>query len=100
MINLKNVECNICKERNKYNTYNNEFYKCYECNINICPSCKLKHNKKHNIFNYDKIHYICNKHDESFTNYCNKCKINICSLCEKEHLNHDKQLISNMYDIK
>ena len=96
MINLKNIECNICKERNKYNTYNNEFYKCYECNINICPLCKLKHNKEHNIINYDKIHYICNKHDELFTNYCNECKINICSLCEKEHLKHDKQLISNM----
>ena len=27
MINLKNIECNICKETDKYNTYNNEFYK-------------------------------------------------------------------------
>ena len=82
MINIKNIECNICKETNKYNTYNNEFYKCYECNKNICPLCKLKHNKEHNIINYDKIHYICNKHDEIFMSYCNKCKINICSLCE------------------
>ena len=96
MINLKNIECNICKDKNKSNTYNNEFYKCNECNINICPLCKSKHNKEHNIINYDKIHYICNKHDELFTNYCQKCKMNICFLCEKEHLNHDKQLISNM----
>ena len=43
MINLKNIACNICKEKNKYNTYNNEFYKCNECNINICPLCKLKY---------------------------------------------------------
>ena len=97
MINIKNIECNICKEKNKYITYNNEFYKCSECNINICPLCKLKHNKEHNIINYDKINYICNKHEgEFFTNYCNKCKINICSLCEKEHLEHDKKSIGNM----
>jgi hypothetical protein len=66
MINLKNIQCNQCKETNKFNTYNNEFYKCYECNIYICPLCKLKHNKEHNVINYDKIHYICNKHDEFF----------------------------------
>ena len=35
MINIKSIVCNICKEKNKYNTYNNEFYKCNECNINI-----------------------------------------------------------------
>ena len=96
MINLKNIVCNICKEKNKYNTYNNEFYKCNECNINICPLCKLKHDKKHNIINYDKINYICNKHNEIFTHYCIICKKNICSLCEKEHKDHDKQSIGNM----
>ena len=96
MINLKNITCNICKQKNKYNTYNNEFYKCNECNINICPLCKLKHNKEHNIINYDKLHYICNKHNEFFTNYCIKCRMNICSICEKEHTEHDKQSIGNM----
>ena len=25
MINLKNIKCGICNEKNKYNTYNNEF---------------------------------------------------------------------------
>ena len=96
MINLKSIKCNICKEKNKYNTYNNEFYKCSECDISICPLCKLKHNKEHNIINYDKIHYICSKHNELFTNYCNKCKKNICSLCEKEHFKHDKKSLGNM----
>ena len=62
-INLINIKCEICKEKNKYNTYNNEFYKCNECNINICPLCKEQHNKNHDIYNIDKIHYICNKHD-------------------------------------
>ena len=63
IINLKNIISNICKERNKSNAYNNEFYKYNECNINICPLYKSKHNKEHNIIYYDKIHYICNKHD-------------------------------------
>ena len=96
MVNLEEIKCNICKEKTKYDTYNNEFYKCIECNINICPLCKLNHNKEHNIINYDKIHYICNKHDELFTHYCNNCKKNICSLCEKEHCKHDKQSIGDM----
>ena len=63
MINLKNIKCGICNEKNKYNTYNNEFYKCNECKMNICPLCKTKHNKEHIIINYDKINYLCNKHD-------------------------------------
>ena len=89
MINLLEIKCQICKETNKYNAYNNEFYRCYECNINICPLCKLNHNKNHNLINYDKIHYLCNKHNEPFTNYCTKCNKNICTLCEEDHLDHE-----------
>ena len=29
---ISKIECNICKENNKGNTYNNEFYKCLTCN--------------------------------------------------------------------
>ena len=96
MINLKNIKCDICKEKNKFNTYNNEFYKCYDCNINICPLCKEKHNENHNIYNYDKFNYICGKHNENLTNYCKKCKLNICTLCEDEHLDHDMILLRNI----
>ena len=95
-INLINIKCEICKEKNKYNTYNNEFYKCNECNINICPLCKEQHNKNHDIYNIDKIHYICNKHDEIYIYYCNDCNKNLCSLCSKEHLKHNRILISDM----
>ena len=45
MIDLMKIQCEICKEINKANSYNNEFYRCYECNKNICPLCKLKHDK-------------------------------------------------------
>jgi len=88
------IKCEICKENNKTNSDNNEFYKCYECNKKICQSCKLEHDKNHHLINYDKIHYICNKHNEPYTHYCNKCKVNLCSLCEKEHLEHEKIILT------
>ena len=96
LIDLTKIKCGICKEKDKSNTYNNEFYKCYECNINLCPLCKAKHNNTHNIYNYDKINYICIKHNEPFTNYCNQCNINICYLCEEEHNKHDMKLLRKM----
>ena len=96
MINLMNIKCDICKENNKYNTYNNEFYKCIECNKNICLLCKSKHDQNHNIYNYDKLNYICTKHDEKLSQYCKNCKKNICLLCEKEHSQHDKISIIDM----
>ena len=93
MIDLIKIKCDICKEKNKANTYNNELYKCYECNANICPICKLKHDKTHSIINYDKLHYTCIKHDEPYTSYCSNCKINVCTLCENDHLKHEMILL-------
>ena len=58
------------------------------CNINLCPVCKLKHEKEHIIINYDGKNYICNKHYKIYTKYCNECKLNICMKCEKDHKNH------------
>ena len=87
-INLSKIKCNECNQKNKSNTYNNEFYKCINCNKNICPLCKMKHNN-HIIINYDNINYICNKHKETFTRYCIDCKKNICMSCENQHKNHN-----------
>ena len=102
-INLSKIICNECNLNNKYNTYNNEFYKCYKCNKNLCPICKSKHNKDHNIINYDKIKYLCGKHNEIYINYCNSCKVNICTLCEDEHKNHEiiylKNIMPNKNDL-
>ena len=96
IIDLEKIKCGICKEKNKGNTYKNEFFKCYECNMNICPLCKLNHNKEHNIYNYDNKYYICEKHNEIFIHYCNTCKKNICTLCETEHSNHNLILLSQI----
>jgi len=83
-------------KNDKGETYKNIFYKCNECNINICPLCQINHNKNHIMIDYDKINYICNKHDEPFTSYCKKCNKNICSKCEKEHINHENISFINM----
>ena len=85
---ISDIICNICKERNKGNTINNEFYKCLNCKINICPLCRLIHDNNHNIINYDIINFICNEHYEPFTSFCSECKINTCVSCEINHIDH------------
>ena len=89
-IDLSKIICNKCKDKNKYNSFNNEFFKCFNCNINLCPLCKTLHDTNHKIINYDEINYICPNHMEKFSKYCNQCNINICSICEEEeHSNHN-----------
>ena len=79
-INNSKIECDNCKINNKANSYNNEFYKCLSCNKNLCPICKQKHAKEHNIIIYDQINYICNIHNEKYDCYCKECKLNLCIL--------------------
>ena len=88
-IDLSKIECNNCNEKNKGNSFKNEFFKCIDCQINLCPLCKESHDKNHNIIDYDKTFYICQIHNDSFIKYCKKCKINICMFCEDDHKNHE-----------
>ena len=88
LIDISKIICDMCKIQNKSNIYNNIIYKCLNCNINLCPICKKKHDKEHTIINYDSRKYICNKHYENYVKYCKECKLNLCMKCEKEHLNH------------
>ena len=89
IIDESKIECNICKIKNKGNTYENIFYKCNSCKINLCPLCKLNHDKSHNIINYDLKYYICDIHNEKYISYCKKCNKNICLYCGNEHNNHE-----------
>ena len=82
--NIQNLR-KICEKCNKYN---DEFYKCVTCNLNICSNCKLDHNKEHKIIELEKLKFICNEHLESFIKYCEKCNKNLCIQCEKEHKEH------------
>jgi len=87
-IDISKIICDKCKIKNKSNTYNNEFYRCNICKINLCPLCKSKHNNSHKIINYDNKNYICEMHIKEYNKYCKDCKSNICTLCFKEHKNH------------
>ena len=98
---ISQIKCDKCKNKNKSNTFNNEFYICYECKMNLCPLCKSIHDKTHSIINYDNKNYICNKHNEILFKYCEECKIDLCLSCINGHKNHN--LISyedNLIDIE
>ena len=71
------IKCGKCKENNKGESYNNLFYICLNCKINLCPLCKASHEKEHHIINYDDKNYICEKHNELFNYYCYSCKKNM-----------------------
>ena len=101
-IDISKIKCDNCKIKNKSNTYNNEFYRCNICKMNICPLCKSNHNNNHN---YDNKNYICELHNEDYIRYCKDCNLNICMMCFKEHKNHSiidfgDIIISEEYNIK
>ena len=88
-IDYSKIVCNICNINNKNNTYNNEFYICNICKKNICPLCKLIHDKNHGIIKYEQKGYNCEKHNKNYVKYCNTCHINICLSCYEEHNTHE-----------
>ena len=96
-IDISKILCDKCRENNKSNTNGNTFFRCNECRMNLCEKCKIEHDTNHKIIDYDDKDYICNKHNELFTEYCNDCKLNLCSLCGSEHVTH--KIISIMTDL-
>ena len=52
-IDESKIICDKCKEVNKGNTFENIFYKCNSCKMNLCPLCKTNHEQLHNKINYD-----------------------------------------------
>ena len=87
-IDLTSIICGYCKKRNRAEINNKEFYKCCQCNMNLCPFCKFIHDKNHDIINYDLRNYVCNKHNKIYKKFCVTCQIFLCSSCEKEHEFH------------
>ena len=87
-INYSKITCGFCGQK-KSNIFKYELYFCFDCKKNICPLCRNKHNKSHNIIDYDKLNFFCKEHNDFFSKYCNDCKVNICMSCEEEHEDHD-----------
>ena len=102
-IDISKIICEFCKEKNKGDTYNNEFYKCNTCDKNICPLCKTKHDTKHKIVNDSLKNFFCKKDNLNYINYCNKCNENLCMKCIQGHKGHDSiylaELLPNEDDI-
>ena len=84
-IDISKIICDECKINNKSNAYENIFYKCNSCKMNLCPLCKNKHEKEHKIINYDEKDFICEEHNQKYISYCKICKKNLCLFCEQEH---------------
>ena len=89
LINEKKIICEKCKKSNKNDTYEKKFYRCLPCKINLCPLCKISHDKNHNIIDYEQKDFICDLHYEVYNSYCKDCLKNICIICENEHLDHN-----------
>ena len=110
-IDLKKVICDNCKEKNQYESFNNQFYKCNSCNQKLCPLCKSVHKQDHFIIKQEQQNFICTNHNKFYNSYCERCKIDLCMLCEKDHKNHkiisygmiipnNKELEINSLDLK
>ena len=80
----------LCKKcgNNKLEAYENKFYICCNCNINLCPLCKNYHDKKHIITKYEDKNKICNKHGERYIFYCKDNNENKCDSCGMKSLNN------------
>ena len=100
LINESNIKCFTCG-KNKYETYKNQFYVCKTCNLDICPICKVSHEKDHIIIRYEKQNFnsnidesnikcfTCGKKYSEIFGYlffiCETCNIGICPLCKISH---------------
>ena len=91
-INQSTIICDICKERNKSESFDNKFFICFDCKKNLCLICKDKHEKEHLIFDYDDRIFYCQDHSDGYICYCCDCRKDLCALCENKHSGH--QLIS------
>jgi len=103
-IDISKIICEQCKINKKSNTYNQIFFRCNSCKMNLCPICKPKHDKSHKIINYEQKNFICESHNENYSLYCKSCKQNICIYCGNEHTKHETislgNIITNIEDLR
>ena len=93
--NESSIVCSKCNA-NKSEIHDNKLYKCCNCKINICPLCKLKHDKDHILIDYELKNYFCNIHGKNYISYCKKCNMNLCLLCEIDHTNHNYNSLTKL----
>ena len=96
LIDLKKITCDVCTNKNLFEAYKNQFFKCITCDKKLCTLCSSVHDKSHSIISYEQKNYICKKHNEYYIQYCKKCKMNICFMCENEHRDHENMFYSKI----
>ena len=79
----------ICNKCQKINIIQNMFYRCLSCKMNLCINCYDKHNKAHNIINYEDKFHICENHNMHYISICRDCKLNLCIKCINNHAQHE-----------
>ena len=87
-IDESKIICDDCKKQNKGCSYENKFYICCNCKINLCPLCRNKHDKSHDFIDYDIKNFYCDIHYDLYNLYCTDCKKDICTMCENKHSSH------------
>ena len=97
-INISKIICNICNKNNKGNVNNHTFFRCITCKKNICPECKILHEREHNIINYENIFYFCDSHGKEFISFCFDCKKNLCLECEESHKIHKQKYFKELME--
>ena len=93
MIDESTIVCQSCVIMDKSKSFQNQFFYCVTCRMNLCPVCKNNHDSSHVIVDYEKINLICLKHNGNFESYCEKCDMNLCLNCEKEHADHGERIV-------
>ena len=83
-INFSKITCGICGLK-KSNIFKYELYFCINCQKNICPRCRSKHNNSHSLINYDEMNFLCLEHNDFYSKFCKDCVNNICMACEENH---------------
>ena len=87
-IDLKAIKCDNCKTKD-IESSNKIFYKCFQCNMNLCPQCKNAHDRNHKIIDYEDKDYKCSTHFQTFKSYCKSCNENLCPFCQDVHNGHE-----------
>ena len=100
LIDESKIVCGFCKQRNKSQSFNKQFYFCIICKKNICLLCKESHDKNHSLIDCDLKNYTCFQHCEAFNSYCKTCNLNICIACEIYHSGHSVISFGKILPIK
>ena len=99
-IDESKIICDICKQNNKFDSFDRVFFICLNCKKNLCPLCSSSHNKNHIKIKYEQKYFVCFEHGENYSSYCYTCNKNLCLACEVEHSEHNTISLGKLFPNK